>query len=500
MSWMGGLKAMSTIVVLRAEMGKKIDVMFTSLVRSVQSSSEQCLSSVTALKGPDNSRRLYRFRSPNEFKPHAQWLYDDPTDTKCECKYCAKNSSLTIYPLLTPSLAKDAMRHTEGDVSAQKSALAIRASADIYGIPIHRRGELIWTMPRTAESHSDANNVVKLWPGIILDDRVELIHHTSTSPPLIEKKTLYTIEFLGRDQNEQVYDVNIIPFLAYNPSPLILKSSLAHESDLDLQSISTTLVTDHSNPLTDAARTVSNQLLISPEDIHSKAMIMSCFISSTFVIDFPLPAPNELLQYRGLWWGPERLWIHDLVRLKAERDKFPPQIQKSFLDPVPDAFRVGRSGVFLFVHSIRMNEKSSIPHVMGLLFEAVASEWAEYATLGNHVPSVPPNLSTSLARDSLPPPPPRCMWRSILEDDDEIAIPASLIAGQYYPHVLLHPLLHVDDAVLDAWVTSPTCKVENGDTLVSLLLAGLKAGWFCQSNVTTAYPTRTIVLKHIGVS
>ena len=199
-------------------------------------------------------------------------------------------------------------------------------------------------------------------------------------------------------------------------------------------------------------------------------------------------------RYQGLWWGGERIWVDDLVRLKVPRREFDPEGSDNVLPVVPpsqaaieytvqkdidpeDAPGSGDRGLFLRITSIFTADAQV--RIAGMLFDLVEEGFIgagveereerqentsafdtrtlDPALLQGETPDPPlaertPKgfkpasdyqvLSGPYVRSWNPPEPPiGYKFRSILKGDREAAMDISLLSGRYYPGILSNPLL-----------------------------------------------------------
>lgn len=196
----------------------------------------------------------------------------------------------------------------------------------------------------------------------------------------------------------------------------------------------------------------------------------------------PLTKEPEVIQlYHGVWWGPERLWVSDLVRLKAERQHFPGEIRSHFKSPAPGIHSAGRYGTFFHILSFHISHSGRSGTLMasGVLYEAVSDQWYE--------PSQTPFNS-----GQLPDPPPQSKWRTIIDAYHQMTLPVDLIAGRYYPHRLGCPRPAVNEATVTSYlaVSSMHEDSESENTLGMLCIAGLGKGWRRQTIGTTQFEDR----------
>jgi len=199
-------------------------------------------------------------------------------------------------------------------------------------------------------------------------------------------------------------------------------------------------------------------------------------------------------RYQGLWWGGERIWVDDLVRLKVPRRDLAASGSERVLPAVPPSQAAieytiqkgiepdhapgsGDRGLFLRITSISSVEKTV--RISGMLFDLVEEgfvgvgvggrEGRQEDTSAFDMTSLDPALlqgenadaspdertanefkpaadrqilSGPYVRSWNPPEPPiGYKFRSILKGDWEANLDVSLLSGRYYPGVLSNPLL-----------------------------------------------------------
>ena len=175
-------------------------------------------------------------------------------------------------------------------------------------------------------------------------------------------------------------------------------------------------------------------------------------------------------RYQGLWWGVERIWVDDIVRLKVPRSELAPDGSERILSVVPPSRSTiklaikngidpglvpgsGEKGLFLRVMGIFVAEKTV--RISGMLFDLVedgyvgegvggreARQEADRAMNGFKPTPDRQALSGPYVRSWNPPEPPdRHRFRSILKGDWEAVMDLSLLSGRYYPRVFSNPLL-----------------------------------------------------------
>jgi Transcription-silencing protein Clr2 len=205
-----------------------------------------------------------------------------------------------------------------------------------------------------------------------------------------------------------------------------------------------------------------------------------------------IPSQSETLsqtRFQGLWWGTERIWVDDFVRLKVPRRSLAPEGAANIFPPAgagkrrleeclsenknPDDFTAGTRGVFmklegLFVVDVPRDDDSGTKkaaRACGTLYELVDEDWEDPKN-SNKFPEAPSNnlpdavsqsqqtagpstevQTTSLSSpnsgpvqvDLLPSPPVGFKLRRITELEYQIIVELGLISGRYYPRILSHP-------------------------------------------------------------
>ena len=204
-----------------------------------------------------------------------------------------------------------------------------------------------------------------------------------------------------------------------------------------------------------------------------------------------IPSQSESLsqtRFQGLWWGTERIWVDDFVRLKVPRRSLAPEGAANIFPPAgagkrrleeclsenknPDEFTAGTRGVFmrlegLFVVDVPRDDDSGTKkaaRACGTLYELVDEDWEDPKDKTPEAPSADPasqsqqiagtvpstegqtSLSSSKSGPSgpvqvglLPVAPVGFKLRPIMPPEYQIVVELGLISGRYYPRILSHP-------------------------------------------------------------
>ncbi|THH32457.1 hypothetical protein EUX98_g1735 [Antrodiella citrinella] len=209
-------------------------------------------------------------------------------------------------------------------------------------------------------------------------------------------------------------------------------------------------------------------------------------------------------RYQGLWWGAERLWQDELVRLKLARNQFAPSgapavnppsglgadtaaaiAAQDMNDAPEESFGAGDRGMFMRIEGLFVADVQTPEGMIkecrasGMIYELADVDWEPPAESENVVqdvvqdkgkgraidaalpapsasqPGTPvkgasssaqagpgtPSSSTHRHYYDLPTAPTGFKFNPILPLGHEVVLSLSLISGRYYPDILRHPLL-----------------------------------------------------------
>jgi Transcription-silencing protein Clr2 len=236
-----------------------------------------------------------------------------------------------------------------------------------------------------------------------------------------------------------------------------------------------------------------------PESNTSSRMSLSDFgetnVRASSTLQYPPQVVSEK-RYQGLWWGAERIWADDLVRLKVARRQFAPQGRPDIYPPAPPSqktlehrassssepepiseldYGAGGRGLFLKMEGLFTadvdREDGSVGkecRASGMLYELADEDWVDphaeehekfaldlttkrsqlsnnNSSSGPTANSVTPNTGLSQPIYSwpypLPLPPRGFKFRPILTPGHEAVVSLTLLSGRYYPDLLHHPLI-----------------------------------------------------------
>ncbi|KAG7093622.1 hypothetical protein E1B28_007286 [Marasmius oreades] len=210
------------------------------------------------------SRATNKFRSVNEFIPHARWLFEDAAmnPANCECKYCSKKSQREITanmgnegiievpsfiqsvvssspanPRRPPKTAREPIAH----YGVQKAPKALRRSIHSQTSMQLRRwcrnDEVVWCALNTPIT-GPHGNAIRFWPSLIEDTTVKILAQPNSTTsenqagPSCEKSddppwdvtqyTVYKVKLLAVACTWNVPDHQVLPYQAYHPPQSLL--------------------------------------------------------------------------------------------------------------------------------------------------------------------------------------------------------------------------------------------------------------------------------------
>ena len=425
--------------------------------------------------------------------------------------------------------------------------------ADLEGVDsphrkrLHRIGEVIWCFLDVPISRPDeTDSAITAWPGIvrsiqrsmhltIVMGESSVEHRKGNDQPYAYEVSLFNI-----DSVITILDERVLPYQAMSsPQPLLdALSSLMHTIDRKEHTLNTSAEGGIGALSKFTFEEAALPYALAVQTPIMLAKYWSCTDTWTFKYtitgDKPTAAPvvspkkkfrtpglhigpmPKLLpsissgpsdragelgtqvktqkRYQGLWWGGERIWVDDLVRLKVPRRDLAPDGSETVLPVVPPSQNAvdytvqkgadpehapgsGDRGLFLRITSIFVVEKKV--RISGVLFDLVEEEFVGEGVGGREgrqedtsvfdmrsldpallqgersdVPLTerPPNafkpasdrqvLSGPYVRSWNPPEPPiGYKFRSVTKGDWEAVMDISLLSGRYYPGVLSNPLL-----------------------------------------------------------
>ncbi|KAL1693619.1 hypothetical protein GGG16DRAFT_48956 [Schizophyllum commune] len=305
-----------------------------------------------------------RYRSINEFIPHAHWLMSDPTmnTANCICKYCQRTPQRLITQTMTqanvlpargsgglyagkPKVAR--LRNmpqkpaaaTRLHVSVQRPLKPLRPSSGVDRTPMNQdRNHDLRVL------HASANRRFKRW---FRDGEIIAGEHSYFWTPTDEWEFRYhaPAHRSGSGSRDKSKERG-----ASAPGSLqaALNAAAANNERVERES-SRPGSRAHSQ---DAAGVEADMSADELDEVRTRLL----------GDERPGKAHTQV-RYQGLWWGPERIWVDDLVRLKVPRQALAPRGAPHIYAPAPPSARV--------VELARERKLPLAPEQMGAIVRSV---------------------------------------------------------------------------------------------------------------------------------
>ena len=382
-----------------------------------------------------------------------------------------------------------------------------------------RDGELVWIPVHPPISTPDSSCSIRHWPGMVIRWKRQAhlvpIPGGDESAYEVEESLWYTIMLLATDGKERNYESGVtLPFLAYRVEDKLLEA-LQHVPPPPMEMLGSQsqyfekhspfpLADDNQNSergaeelrFEDVAHQYSLALQIqaniaqfwSPLNPVGEALVVTQVQKS-----LSAAKASGVTQYEGLWWGPEKIWCGELVRVICSHEDLAQHVNvRDELRPRTcnenDENEIASRGVLMHLREVfedsillsnrrgenfgldsDMNGRSTInvcrvagtlyetlkvvkdddphPHESHPRYEVMSDTALSNPSAGTTLVlgSPPPQISASRQKPSLPPPPPFHRWHPIFHDGREVILDATAIAGRYYPELLSNKYIPIEE-------------------------------------------------------
>ncbi|KIM34322.1 hypothetical protein M408DRAFT_59947 [Serendipita vermifera MAFF 305830] len=481
-----------------------------------------------------------KFRSTNEFIPHAYWLMTTTTlnNSECACKYCAKkkgqkevNESVLGEPS-KPRMKPSAVQPPEGGRLRRKSGKSkdsydsdsastlvtqLRPSkpeqkskhlkqifplnfddippAGVYTprkryVELHsgrfvRDGELIWIrLPYPIYYEGNSGVAIDSWPAFAED-----IEHRKQVVPSQDKSTftvkeevyIVTRPLMAGRIVVKVPETSVIPFRAWEVGDDLVEliKKVSSSSDIDLTS---------EYPVFDQ-RSTNGELLPRASFQHvapyfavavQTAAHMDIYWSPMFQIANASHRATSI-SFQGLWLGAERIWLDDVVRVVPSHEDLTSHVQLRSRIPPPFEGSETRS-ILMRVNDISVtyiltpDGPRKVCRLSGPLFYTAPDPQYQLPT-GNSamLSSTESNSIPGIKNGThfpFPIPPIGFQYQPLTPDDQEVVLDARMIAGRYYPRLILSPSLDIQ------WIQENRLQL----WLSIAAMSGLSSSQYSRSN------------------
>jgi hypothetical protein len=380
--------------------------------------------------------------------------------------------------------------------------------AELHEDRMTRDGELIWIPLQRPIEHPDNPAVrIEFWPAFALDVHYEKEVHPNIDPDLIsvtERVDIVTRPLAAGETSVRVVGSSVLPFRAWELDLELINLLRITLPPSDFDPHRTNAIFDPHGNRGELAGDISFKRA-APYYILAIQMAghMDSFWSPMFQIDSGIPGLSAAF-FQGLWLGAERIWLEDLVRLTLDHKELLTHHELRDKLLAPDYSSETRS-LFMRINEIvvdntpTMDGPRKVCRISGPLFCCVPEHMDtdqkadSTATKTGPIPasaSAPPTCTSLSAHISaktkitdsktlqnlqnfpLPDPPIGFQYVLLTKPDCEIILDGMMIAGRYYPKLLLNSSLNI------TWIRN------NSElwwwTLVAM--SGLAAGRFARSS------------------
>ncbi|CEL61884.1 hypothetical protein RSOLAG1IB_04634 [Rhizoctonia solani AG-1 IB] len=470
-----------------------------------------------------------RFRSKNEFKPHAKWLVTDPTlnTRNCGCKYCTKTKSqvevnqnqnlgglqrapehhlreMRPAPVEAMTHAKRKMLREQNKAKQEKPKVTPKPEQTLTALPerlrdlnsgrAFRTSECVWVALANPIPVTDDGTEIKLWPAIVLSYTTKnepTPHRPGETDYDIIAQFMFNIRLLGVNHHITVPETRLLPQLGYTPNRSLLMAVKECQPNRPFSPELSEWACF--NPLSEL-----DKVLEIPPGTYTRDDALPAFTLALHIMGCLNPVwsatnsySNDDELFQGLWWGSERIWMNDVVRLRPLREDLDPHNTMGFLPPSSDDalnrplfLRLGyitvdqddptstsiSVGGDLYELARKETQPDSAPaspqtpprgSIFGPptgLLVPTSSDSVEPSSKGSSsFELVPPGLTES--SKTMPPPPPGFVFRRLLTTGNEIVLDVSAVAGRYYHQILSAETLSRIKRTLDGE------RVKTGETV-----------------------------------
>lgn len=341
-------------------------------------------------------------------------------------------------------LSRNGARFVETEVTPERDE-------DLARFRAFRVGELVWAsippLIREGDSPLDVGEMIEFWPALV--QNLQPDSGKGSVATGLERE--YLLKMLGVGHTHLVKESSIVSWQTIELPKVIRRRIRYPAMPVDVTAEFAELNRFHPMPPQtpnpcDLPRTFENAL--GPLGIaHTQARFIAEQYTLTDEHTDPLEPGVKL--YQGAWFGPERIWAHDLVRLACTRATL---VEDGLSEPLLN-HSTGADERGLFLQIFEMFFVSRLPTVTGCLYE-LAAESACNSDPGPRDPTLS-SETRSTSTYSLPDPPSGFHFRLITMPGTHIRLAFEKVAGRYDP--------------------LPTCSEPHGALLSHTLNHGLAA-------------------------
>ncbi|KAG8931052.1 hypothetical protein FRC02_003283 [Tulasnella sp. 418] len=371
--------------------------------------------------------------------------------------------------------------------------------SDLRSLRHFRSGEMVWCrieppLPLGADE-------IGWWPAVIQDYRID--HHKQSATP---HSNWYRIRLFGVTAHYLRQEESLLPWLSYRPPPTLQRMvrdtpRVGMKEAFSFHPMPDPLNVSWNDAEEDSDNSRSSRTTSAKHDIGqiSTTYFLALFVASKIVRYWTATdrwvfegkveegqEPFEEVRFQGIWWGSERLWAGDMVRIRPPLKEL---IDEDLLQPSAMA---ETRGVFVRINSFYLEDEvthegssEQRPMFAGAIFELAEAESSDISFGPRETSPIYP----------FPTPPTGFKWRMITPSIyHEAHFYLTEIAGRYYPGLVpsrrLAPMLNAN--TLRDYLRSPNPGDFTGPLLA---LGGFIPGRSNYLDPKQWKPNRTAMLK-----
>lgn len=431
----------------------------------------------------------------------------DPTlnPRNCGCKYCTKTKSQVEVNQLQglrglqrppehhsqpsrPTSSGEQLTHARRRVirekmKEEKSKPAKQTDQPPTALPERLRDlnsgrkfrpfELVWVaLQDPIQIGEDDSVMIDFWPATIISYSTKnepTPHKPGDTNYDIVIRCVFTIQLVGINYRALVPEDRLLPQLGYVPSQGLLDAVKGCRPTVPLDPEFTNYA--HFNPLPEF-----NSAMSVPAGSYTRQDALPAFCLALHIVACLTPVwcathsysgntKNDQIGdlFQGLWWGSERIWLDDVIRLRPSRDELDPDNTLGLLPPSsPDAAtralllrltyimvdKEDTTGMSVCVggdlYELATKESQPQPPERGPARQSIfgpptgllgpPSDHVDQPIASTSGATVGPTLAESPV--AMPPAPPGFVFRKLLKPGSEMIVDVGAIAGRYYPSII----------------------------------------------------------------
>ncbi|PVG00733.1 hypothetical protein CPB86DRAFT_782281 [Serendipita vermifera] len=484
-----------------------------------------------------------KFRSTNEFIPHAYWLMTTSTldNSECECKYCAGkkrqtdvNESVFGTPRATPRLSasrplmskpkrvrrersesppprppprrQDTKRKIPKYRYPLPSLGVLRDEVDnkytmrLRYVELHegqmiRTAELVWIpLPEPIRHSSQKSLFIEFWPALVedIEYKKELVPDPeSTSYNIQEKRYIVT-----RPLSSGLTTVKVstaLPYRAWDLDTNLVEVVKAVPFPQEFDDTLESTIFDSQNYYGGLIPGVTLEQAAPYFAVAVQtAARMDTYWSPQYEIINNSSSPSATY-YQGLWLGAERIWLNELVRIVPDHHDLMSHgiLSEQLVKPLEGS--ESRS-MFMRINEIVVDDTMTtegprkVCRISGPVFCSIPDPQYKHNQSSSDVLSPPETNTIPAITDGvhfpMPLPPLGFQYGLVTPLNQELTLDCLMIAGRFYPKLPLNPALDI-----------PWIQGNKADWWLTVLaMSGLAPGRYSRCNARYLKQNR----KHVA--